>query len=160
MHPRRGHFCETTGWWGWCHELPEGLRGTTNQSAETGSYCISSHAVQAISGATAPSRGTTTYNPFTHYLSTITNAPMNLQPGQLYHIYNRGNNRQRIFFSHENYLYFLTKLRKYLTPQLRIYAWCLMPNHFHLLVEVREQATPATCGAAFRTLLSSYTRAI
>ena len=85
---------------------------------------------------------------------------MNLQPGHLYHIYNRGNNRQRIFFSRENYLFFLAKLRKYLTPNVRIYAWCLMPNHFHLLVQVRDDATPVTCGAAFRTLLSSYTRAI
>ncbi len=85
---------------------------------------------------------------------------MTLQPGLLYHIYNRGNNRQRIFFSRENYLYFLTKVRKYLTPNLRIIAWCLMPNHFHLLVQVREEANPASCGAGFRTLLSSYTRAI
>ena len=85
---------------------------------------------------------------------------MTLQPGHLYHIYNRGNNRERIFYSRENYLYFLAKIRKYLTPQLRIFAWCLMPNHFHLLAQVREEATMATCGAAFRTLLSSYTRAI
>ena len=85
---------------------------------------------------------------------------MHLQPGHTYHIYNRGNNRQRIFFSPENYLYFLAKLRKYLVPQARILAWCLMPNHFHLLVQVREEASPVTCGAAFRTLLSSYTRAI
>ena len=35
-----------------------------------------------------------------------------------------------------------------------------MPNHFHLLVQVRDEASPSTCGAAFRTLLSSYTRAI
>ena len=28
-------------------------------------------------------------------------------PGEYYHIYNRGNNRQRVFFSRENYLHFL-----------------------------------------------------
>jgi len=85
---------------------------------------------------------------------------MHLQPGHLYHIYNRGNNRERIFFSPQNYLYFLTKLRKHLLPHYRILAWCLMPNHFHLLVQVREEANVAACGAAFRILLSSYTRAI
>jgi len=85
---------------------------------------------------------------------------MHLLPGHLYHIYNRGNNRERIFFSPDNYLFFLAKMRKYLSPHLRILAWCLMPNHFHLLVEVREEATPLGCGAGFRTLLSSYTRAI
>ena len=52
-----------------------------------------------------------------------------------YHIYNRGNNRQKIFFERDNYLYFLTKLREHLIEnELEIVAYCLMPNHYHLLV--------------------------
>ena len=85
---------------------------------------------------------------------------MHLQPGHCYHIYNRGNNQELIFFSRENYLYFLCKIRKHLLPHLRLLAWCLMPNHFHLLVQAREETTAAACGAAFRVVLSSYTRAI
>ncbi|SET03749.1 transposase [Hymenobacter actinosclerus] len=85
---------------------------------------------------------------------------MHLEPGHCYHIYNRGNNRELIFYSKENYIYFLYKIRKHLLPQMRILAWCLMPNHFHLLVQVREEVTAAKCGSAFRVLLSSYTRAI
>ncbi|GAB3838360.1 transposase [Hymenobacter jeollabukensis] len=85
---------------------------------------------------------------------------LNLQPHKLYHIYNRGNNREAIFYSPENYRYFLTKLRRYLTPHLRILAWCLMPNHFHLLVQVRERADLPRCSIDLRLLLSSYTRAI
>ncbi|GAA3994586.1 transposase [Hymenobacter fastidiosus] len=85
---------------------------------------------------------------------------MHLQPGHCYYIYNRGNNRERIFFTRENYLFFLQKIRRHLLPHMRLLAWCLMPNHFHLLVQVREETSMPACGAAFRVLLSSYTRAI
>ena len=54
--------------------------------------------------------------------------------GEHYHIYNRGNN-SAIFFERENYLYFLRQLRKYLTAEaVDIVAYCLMPNHYHLLI--------------------------
>jgi len=74
-----------------------------------------------------------------------------LVAGEYYHVYNRGNNRQNIFFERENYLFFLRRLRKYLIGDTQgqtsevsetsevlrwttIVAYCLMPNHFHLLV--------------------------
>ena len=60
----------------------------------------------------------------------------------LYHIYNQGNNKQKIFFSRENYLYFLQKINKHIRPHVDVLAWCLMPNHFHLLVYVKD--APAT----------------
>ena len=63
---------------------------------------------------------------------------MRFIPNNLYHIYNRGNNQQRIFFNRENYLFFLKKIKKRLTPHCRILAWCLMPNHFHLMVYYPE----------------------
>lgn len=59
---------------------------------------------------------------------------------RLYHIYNQGNNRQPIFFDWENYLFFLQKMRKYLLPYCDMVAYCLMPNHFHWMVEVKEVA--------------------
>ncbi|MBE9467233.1 MAG: transposase [Bacteroidetes bacterium] len=63
---------------------------------------------------------------------------MNFEKGHMYHIYNQGNNRQKIFFEKENYLFFLKKIKTYITPYCDIFAWCLMPNHFHLMVLVRE----------------------
>lgn len=67
---------------------------------------------------------------------------MNFEQGYIYHIYNQGNNRQKIFFKRDNYLYFLQKIRTFVLPYADILAWCLMPNHFHLLVLVREVSIP------------------
>ena len=56
-----------------------------------------------------------------------------------YHIYNQGNNKENLFSNDGNYLFFLQQLVKYLLPYLKFYTYCLMPNHFHLLVQVREK---------------------
>ncbi|GAB1417503.1 hypothetical protein MASR2M12_02680 [Bacteroidales bacterium] len=62
---------------------------------------------------------------------------MLFEEGHIYHVYNQGNNRQQIFFERENYLFFLRKMRVYLLPYCNIIAYCLMPNHFHWLIEVK-----------------------
>lgn len=63
---------------------------------------------------------------------------MQFEKGYIYHIYNQGNNRRKIFFNRENYLFFLKKMRTYILPYGDILAWCLMPNHFHFMVYVKE----------------------
>ena len=63
---------------------------------------------------------------------------MLIEKGHIYHIYNQGNNRQKIFFNRENYFFFLGKMKEYIMPYADIMAWCLMPNHFHWMVYVRE----------------------
>lgn len=63
---------------------------------------------------------------------------MYFEPSGIYHIYNQGNNRQAIFFNRENYLFFTHKIRQHILPYADILAWCLMPNHFHLMVEVKD----------------------
>lgn len=61
--------------------------------------------------------------------------------GGLYHIMTRGNNRQVIFGSDEDYLKMLSLLaeQKGKLP-FYLYAYCLMPNHLHLLVERRDDS--------------------
>ena len=63
---------------------------------------------------------------------------MQLEKGHIYHIYNQGNNKQQIFFDRDNYMFFLKKVRTYILPYADVLAWCLMPNHFHLMVLVNE----------------------
>lgn len=63
---------------------------------------------------------------------------MIFEPSYIYHIYNQGNNRQHIFFKKENYQFFLSKIELYINPYADILAYCLMPNHFHLMVLVNR----------------------
>lgn len=63
---------------------------------------------------------------------------MYFEQGHLYHIYNQGNNRQSIFFGRENYIFFLEKIRMHMLPFGDILAYCLMPNHFHIMMKVNS----------------------
>ena len=59
----------------------------------------------------------------------------------MYHLYNQGNNLERIFFQKANYYYFLKKIERHICPFADVLAWCLMPNHFHLIIAVRNLET-------------------
>ena len=76
-------------------------------------------------------------------------------PGLLYHLIARGNNGQRIFLREGDYEAFLKALE---TARQRhaffVYAYVLMPNHFHLLAEVGDVST----GRLMQALLTSYAR--
>jgi len=62
---------------------------------------------------------------------------MHFEKGYIYHIYNQGNNRRKVFLNRDNYKFFLRKFETYISPYADIIAYCLMPNHFHLMVYVR-----------------------
>ncbi|MEM9832758.1 MAG: hypothetical protein AAF944_19155 [Bacteroidota bacterium] len=62
-----------------------------------------------------------------------------LNPGCCYHIYNRGVNSQNIFFEPKNYHYFLERYAVYVHPFVNTLAYCLLGNHFHLLVRVKDE---------------------
>ena len=64
---------------------------------------------------------------------------MNFSPGNLYHIYNQGNNQQIIFNVDQEYEIFLRLIRTNIVPHAEIIAWCLMPNHFHLMIYTDER---------------------
>jgi len=95
---------------------------------------------------------------------------MHFEAGGIYHIYNQGNNRQTIFFKQENYLFFIKKMREYILPYGDLLCYCLMPNHFHWLVYVREPSIlvsssdgvtkTRSLNESIGILLRSYTRAI
>ena len=97
---------------------------------------------------------------------------MHFEEGYVYHVYNQGNNRQKLFFSRENYLFFTKKIRTHILPHADILAWCLMPNHFHLMLYVHtpvlthqmtsshQMSKSNSLTNSIAVLLRSYTRAV
>lgn len=62
-----------------------------------------------------------------------------LIPDTFYHIYNRGINGETIFREKRNYAYFLTKYSRFVSPVVDTYAYCLLANHFHVLVKRKRE---------------------
>lgn len=61
-------------------------------------------------------------------------------PERYYHIYNRGINGEDLFKEERNYPYFLQKYFKFVLPVAQIFTYCLLKNHFHILLRVRTEA--------------------
>ena len=87
---------------------------------------------------------------------------MKFSSGSIYHVYNPGNQQQKIFFQEKNYHFFINKIKKEILPIANLLAYCLMPNHYHLMLVVKDlpesdlNKIPRKIG----TLQSSFTRAI
>lgn len=62
-----------------------------------------------------------------------------IEKDHYYHIYNRANGFERIFLSHENYRFFLRRYDVFVRPYVHTYCYCLMPNHFHLLIKAKTK---------------------
>lgn len=62
-----------------------------------------------------------------------------LEYGCFYHVYNRGINGCPIFHHSDNYEHFLRLYDRYISSVADTFAWCLMGNHFHLLVKLKPE---------------------
>jgi len=97
-------------------------------------------------------------------------SPRPLAYGQYYHIYNRGNNREDVFFEERNYAYFLELYARHIEAVAEIYAYCMLKNHLHLLVRINSEdeqaalatniARPRSPSQAFGDLFNAYAKAI
>lgn len=87
-----------------------------------------------------------------------------------YHVFNRGNNKQLIFRDNEDYDYFTQLFRIYLIPpdtsrsrwilknytgEIILISYCLMPNHFHLLI---QQKSDRVLSDFVRSIIVNYTK--
>ncbi|MCB0647328.1 MAG: transposase [Saprospiraceae bacterium] len=54
-----------------------------------------------------------------------------------YHLYNQGNNKRIIFNDSLDYMHFLWLYRRYLQEHCDLMAWCLMPNHYHMMLMLK-----------------------
>ena len=59
--------------------------------------------------------------------------------GNYYHIFNKGNNSDNLFFKTEHYKHFLNLYEIYIEPIAETFAWCLMKNHFHTFVRIKDE---------------------
>lgn len=75
----------------------------------------------------------------------------------MYHIYNRGINSETIFVTDENKRFFLKLIGKYLSGVASVYAYCVMDNHFHLLLKIESEPDIAT--QSLSNLFNAYAKA-
>ncbi len=62
-----------------------------------------------------------------------------LLPERQYHIYNHVIGNDLLFKEEKNYFFYLEKYENHITPVAETFAYCLMPNHFHVLVQIKKE---------------------
>ena len=62
-------------------------------------------------------------------------------PDNFYHIFNHAVGKENLFKNHDNYIFSLSRLDNYLSPIAKTFCYCLMPNHFHLLIQITDENT-------------------
>ncbi len=64
-----------------------------------------------------------------------------LVPNCPHHIVQRGHNRKAVFLADEDYQYYLENLKEWKQKlDIKLYAWCLMTNHIHVIAEPGDNA--------------------
>jgi hypothetical protein len=66
-------------------------------------------------------------------------SPSPLLYNTYYHIYNRGVNGENIFIEERNYEHFLNLFAKHIEPICDLFGYCMLRNHFHIAVRVKEE---------------------
>lgn len=69
----------------------------------------------------------------------MTQPRLTLESGNTYHIWTHANGNENLFRCDENFRYFLRRYQHYVHPVVETFAYCLMPNHLHLMVRVRKE---------------------
>jgi REP element-mobilizing transposase RayT len=83
-----------------------------------------------------------------------------MEAGKYYHIYNRGVNRETIFKEGKNYSYFLERYKHHCSLLVETLCYCLMPNHFHLFVRLKDDTNYETVTKGFKDFFISYAKSI
>lgn len=83
-----------------------------------------------------------------------------LIPDRYFHIYNRGNNGEDIFLEERNYEYFLNLIERHLIFTCDIIAYCMLKNHFHLVIRTKENQEEKRISKAFSNFFNAYAKAI
>ena len=77
--------------------------------------------------------------------------------GSYYHLYTRGAHKASLFREHDNYVYVLHQVKKVIGEQnLTVIAYCLLSNHYHILV---RQNGDAAAGLLAQYVFNAYSKA-
>ncbi len=88
----------------------------------------------------------------------MSNRTLPLDDDGMYHIYNRATGSELLFTTTGDYTRFLKCMEKYLLPFMGIWCYCLMPNHFHLLITIKEKSTGKEISKALSDCCNAYTK--
>lgn len=61
-----------------------------------------------------------------------------LLPDRTYHIFSRAIGKEKLFLEDENYKFFLRKYKLHISPVADVFAYNLLPNHFHFLIKIKS----------------------
>ncbi|TPV31880.1 transposase [Paucihalobacter ruber] len=78
-----------------------------------------------------------------------------ITPDAYFHIYNCGNNKENLFIEEDNYIYFLSLIKKHLLNSMD-----LIKNHFHLIVKTKPDTSDNNLSRSFSNLFNAYAKAI
>lgn len=85
--------------------------------------------------------------------------PRTFLPETIHHVYNRGTQKMTVFHSSKDYERFYEKMKLYKEKYgVHILAWSLMPNHFHLLLQVPENASEKSLSQFMQQLQNAYAK--
>lgn len=62
-----------------------------------------------------------------------------LIPGEKYHILTKAVGNEKLFLHEKDYLFFLSRYTRYISPIADTYCYSLLPNHFHFLIRIKEE---------------------
>jgi len=62
-----------------------------------------------------------------------------IEANKIYHIFNHAVGNENLFRKEDNFVYFLKKYHEHISPIADTFAYCLMPNHFHILLRMKNE---------------------
>ncbi len=80
------------------------------------------------------------------------------ESGKYYHVWTHAIGKENLFREKENYYFFLKKYEIHISPIAKTFAYCLMPNHFHFMIQIQEESLKEP-SQSFSNLLNSYAQA-
>lgn len=87
---------------------------------------------------------------------SYTSTTLPIETGRIYHVYNHAVGNENLFRNQNDYLRFISDWQKRMPGIADVYAYCLLPNHFHMMLKVI--APPKQFSDAFGVVCNAYSK--